>query len=59
MEKEEALRRIKNIPNDFGVFIGPDRFYNKEEIEKGINENSKDLKEIFETEVNFLKNGRR
>ena len=55
----EVLKRIKKIPNDFGVFIGPDQFYTKEEIEKGIRKNSKNLKEVFEVEVNFLKNGRR
>ena len=59
MEKKEVLKRIKKIPNDFGVFIGPDQFYTKEEIEKGIRKNSKNLKEVFEVEVNFLKNGRR
>ena len=59
MEKKEVLKRIKNIPNDFGVFIGPDQFFTKEVIEKGIRKNSKNLKEVFEVEVNFLKNGRR
>jgi len=59
MEKKEVLKRIKKIPDDFGVFIGPDQFFNKEEIEKGIRKNSKNLKGIFEAEVNFLKNGRR
>jgi len=59
MKKEEVLKRIEKIPEDFGVFIGPDQFYTREEIERGIKKNSKDSKEILMIESNFLKDGRR
>jgi len=57
--KKEILKRIEKIPSDFGVFIGPDQFHTKEEIEIGIKNNSKIGKEISAIESNFLENGRR
>ncbi|MDD2245186.1 MAG: hypothetical protein PHR13_11345 [Dysgonamonadaceae bacterium] len=59
MKKEEVLKRIEKIPEDFGIFIGPDQFYTREEVKKGIRKNSKDSREILTIESNFLKNGGR
>lgn len=60
-KKEETIERIKEIPDGFSVFIGPDNVFDKDELIDLVrkdNDMGKIIMEVDSYYHDFIKNGK-